>query len=140
MASSDQTPALPPATNSLAQKALLAGLVLCFFGMFGKFDAGAQHTYIAGPVENAWSTQRITQTGWEMHPHAIYVLIGLAIVFLSPLRLNPFCRRFGYWIASVLLAFYVILPGFLVLAGGVLALIAAFLSIGEAKTASAPAA
>src|SRR5438128_2046421 len=109
-----------PAASTTARNLLLAGLVLCFLGLFGKYTSGDAVTLL--PLSLPGSTIQLTVqapmvSGFALRPFAVYLIIGLAVVFLTTLRDNPFWQRYGYLVSAILLLCFCTLGGFLSIVG-----------------------
>lgn len=116
-ASSDSPAVVTPTSAgsgaATARNLMLAALVLSFLSLYGHYPNGTAYITIPGQGMTFYSPMAMTQTGFVMKPQALYIIIALAVVFLSGLRENPFLRRWGYWIAFGLLLIFAPINGLL---------------------------
>jgi len=91
---------------STARKIVLAALLLHFCSLFFTY----QDDDVKSPHTIMWNTGRFVQvdtevpaqTGMQLKPLAPAVLVILFVFFLSKLALDPFWKKYGYWITLVL--------------------------------------
>lgn len=91
---------------STARKMVLAALLLHFCSLFFTYqddDVKDTHTIM-------WNTGRFVQvgtevpvqTGMQLKPLAPAVLVILFVLFLSKMAVDPFWKKYGYWITLAL--------------------------------------
>ena len=93
-------------TNSSARKTLLWGLALGLISLFismqtGTFNTPVLMTGMQGRPVYGVGTPLI-QTGMQAKPEALYVILGLLVVFGTVLHQAPFWSKWGYWLAVAL--------------------------------------
>lgn len=115
---------------------MLCALALSFLALFGKYQWGVYNFTAVGPFVDISVPIPQTATGFQLKPHAAFIIVGLAFVFGTSLREHPFLRRWGYWLAVLLLAFATC-NGFLSFGAFVLACVAAYLHAKELKKQTA---
>jgi len=93
-----------------ARKIVLVALALHFFSLFFIYQDEDEKDY--HPV--LWNTGQIVhigtevpvQTGMQLKPLAPAVLVILFVLFLSKLAVDPFWKKYGYWITiAMIIAF-----------------------------------
>jgi len=91
---------------STARKIVLVALFLHFCSLFFTY----QDDDVKDPHTIMWNTGRFVQvgtdvpvqTGMQLKPLAPAVLVILFVFFLSKLAVDPFWKKYGYWITLVL--------------------------------------
>jgi uncharacterized membrane protein YoaK (UPF0700 family) len=92
--------------TSLARKLMLAALVIHLFSLFLPYrDSQNEGSPVYLEKWHVIGIQGVSKelTGFEEKPYAIYVIIGLLVMFGSDLYEEPIWRRYIYWISFVLL-------------------------------------
>lgn len=105
-------PATTPAASNgtlLARKIIIAALVIHFFSLFFLYqDDTSWGQLLIGPdfsTEGIYHFGPPPQRGFRRKPFAVFIIIGLLIVYGSSLYRKPFWDRHGYWITLVLIFF-----------------------------------
>lgn len=95
--------------TSNARKLMLAALLIHLFSLFLPYrDSQADGNPIYLEKWHVIGIQGVTQekTGFQEMPYAVYVIIGLLILFGTDLYEEQLWKRFVYWISFVLLVWF----------------------------------
>ena len=95
-----------PTAMSTARKALLAGLGLAFFSLFLHYTTATVNIQLWSPptsMYSVWAPASNTAIGFQYKPWAVWAILALAAVYCTAIGASPFWRRYGYWLAFVLL-------------------------------------
>lgn len=119
-------PADAKTRSPLARKIIIAALVIHFVALFLPFTEEAtvaDHPIAwnvglpnAGIVTPSHTTPELR--GFQLHHWAIFIIIGLLIVFLTNIHRSPFWQRWGYWLSFVLLLIFAFGPSIITTSGG----------------------
>lgn len=139
-----RTPAVKGSNNaSIARKLMLAALLIHLFSLFLPYrDSQNDGSPVYLEKWHVVAIQGVTQvqTGFQEKPYAVYVIIGLLVLFGTDLYKKPLWKRFVFWISFVLLILFAFGGAPLRTSGGKLSmfclaivLIAAYLNEKELK-------
>jgi hypothetical protein len=119
-----------------AQLLMIAALVLLLVSQFFYYldDPGTGYLSIDADFNTiGYYTFGAQGTGWQLHPHAYVILVALGFAFLRDDIIDlPWFRKFGWWLA-VVLVFAATIPGAYFRAdGGAMGGIAVLMALGAA--------
>lgn len=129
------------ASLSLARKLMLAAIVLMAVSQFLPYSTAYRDAIMSGTSMPFAVNEGVDGTGWEVHGHALPMLLLLLGYFLSPLADDKGFGRFGWWV-SVVALFITMMPGsptpgvWVGLAAVGLAIVAAILNGRDVKRAA----
>ncbi len=100
-----QTTVVKSSNNtSMPRKLIISALLIHLFSLFLPYRDSPYYSGI--DIGGIIMQGNDGKTGFEEKPYAVYVIIGLLVLFLTNLYKEPLWNRFVYWISFVLLIWF----------------------------------